>query len=52
MTLGARYCQTEEFEVRESPITGRQLRVNQSTNKFLVDPEKGIRCPRDCSEMG
>ena len=50
MTLGARYCQTEEFEVRESPITGRQLKVNQSTDRLLVDPERVFAAPAIAAE--
>ncbi len=50
MTLGARFCQTEEFDVRESPITGRQLKVNQSTDRLLVDPERVFAAPAIAAE--
>lgn len=34
------FCQTAEFELRKSPITGRSLKLNLSLTKCLVEPSK------------
>jgi hypothetical protein len=40
MNYKSTFCQLEEYEIRQSPITGRALRVNGSQTKFLIDREK------------
>lgn len=34
------YCQTTEFDSRRSPITGRELRLNLSLTRCLVEPSR------------
>jgi hypothetical protein len=40
MNYKSRFCQVAEFDTCVSPITGRKVKVNQSTTRLLVNPEK------------